>query len=177
MIKSVKQAYQKYHADLEAKKKLKCDIAKRENEIKECTRKRKHENEPSSIQIEISQKKLAIEATEEQIEEANSQLREILQSKALSRIQIQRVNSRLELAIQQKKTLSREILNLQASQASKLAKKNLMDSSMFNWRVLFQLSIETCAYTTAFYLLILFDVWIGLLWDMSGVCFLGFVYS
>ena len=61
---------------------------------------------PSKL-AEIAKKKLAIEVTEEQIEEANSQLQEILKSNTLSRVQIQKVNSWLELAIKQEGSFSR----------------------------------------------------------------------
>lgn len=79
MIKSVKQSYQKYQADLEAKKKLKADIEKRQKGLpertdKELTRKRKLDDESTSIEAAVTQKKLAIEVTEEQVREVNSQL-------------------------------------------------------------------------------------------------------
>jgi hypothetical protein len=109
LIQSVKGAYQKYNAALEEKKKLEEAIAKREKE--ELGMKRKREGE--ALVEEISRKKVAIEVTEEQIQDANTELQEILKCKTLSRSKLLKVNTRLNLAIQQKKTLSKELEDLE----------------------------------------------------------------
>lgn len=110
LIKSTKQSYQKYNAAIEEKRKLKGAIDKKEQEEINLKRKREHED---SLQEEISRKRLAIEVAEEQIQDANTDLQEILKSNTLSRARLQKVKARLSLAIQQKLMITKELHDLE----------------------------------------------------------------
>ena len=109
LLKSVKQSYQKYNAELEEKNRMKAAMAKKEQE--EQSVKRKHENE-ESLEGEIARKRVTIDVTEEQIQDANTELQEILKSKTLSGIKLMKVNAQLSLAIQTLQTIAKDLHDL-----------------------------------------------------------------
>ena len=129
LIMSVKNSYQKYQADLEAKKKLKEEAERRkkaiEDKAEQLKRKSAEYDEVSKIDEKIKSKRAGITVADETISEGSRKLQIALHQKCISRSEIQSAQSQIEMRLQRKKTLEREILELESKQHSVTGKKKM----------------------------------------------------
>ena len=106
LIMSVKNSYQKYQADLEAKRKLKEEAERRkraiEEEAEQLKRKSAEDDEVSKIDEEIKLKGAGITVADETISEGNRKLQIALRQKCISRSEIQNAQSQIEMGLQRK---------------------------------------------------------------------------
>ena len=129
LIMSVKNSYQKYQADLEAKRKLKEEAERRkraiEEEAEQLKKKSAKGDEVSKIDEEIKSKRAGITVANETISEVNKKFQIALRQKCISRSEIQNAQSQIQMGLQRKQTLEREILELEGKQHSITRKKNM----------------------------------------------------
>ena len=129
LLMSVKISYQKYQADVKAKKKLKEEAERRkraiEEEAEQLKRKSAEYDEVSKIDEEIKSKRAGITVADETISEGNRKLQIALHQKCISRSEIQNAQSQIEMRLQRKQTLEREILELESKQHSVTEKKKM----------------------------------------------------
>ena len=120
LIMSVKNFYQKYQADLGAKRKLKEEAERRkratEEEAKQLKTKSTEDDEVSKIDEEIKSKRAGIAVADETIFDGNRKFQIALRQKCISRSEIQNAQSQIEMGLQRKQTLEREILELEGKQ-------------------------------------------------------------
>jgi len=108
LLTSVKTSYQKYQADLEAKRKFEEEAMK-----KQVASKKLEESTKDVIDRKINIKKLGITVAEEAIAAANEKLQQILKEPTISRVQLQKVQSSLEMSIKRKRCLEKEVTQLE----------------------------------------------------------------
>ena len=129
LIMSVKNSYQKYQVDLEAKRKLKEEAERRKRAIEEEAEQLKwksaEDDEVSKIDEEIKSKRAGITVADETIPEGNRKLQIALRQKCISRSEIQNAQSQIEMGLQRKQTFDHEILELEGKQHSITKKKKM----------------------------------------------------
>ena len=129
LIVSVKNSYQKYQADLEVKRKLKEEAERRiraiEEEAEQLKRKSTKDDQVSKIDGDIKSKRAGITVADETISEGNKKRQIAVRQKYISRSEIQNAQSQIEMGLQRKQTLEREILELEGKQNSITEKKKM----------------------------------------------------
>ena len=124
LISSVKMARQKYQKDLEAKRLLKekeSERIKLANELKE--KKKSLDEKLSNVEAEIKIKESGISVAEESIQEGNEKLQNQLKQSKISRTEIQKAQSMIDMGLSRKRSLSSELEELQKEKAKLLKKQ------------------------------------------------------
>jgi len=128
LIVSVRHSYQKYQADLEARKKMREDLEKKKREEESRLKRKKEEVEEqktvADIDRKIKLKRTGIMVAEETISSANAKLQSILLEKNISRVELQKAQSTLQMGLERKSALENEISALEnaSNQAKKMKK-------------------------------------------------------
>ena len=127
LIMSVKNSYQKYQTDLEAKRKLKEEAERRkrviEEEAEQLKRKSAEDDEVSKTDEEIILKRAGITVADKTISEGNKKLQIALCQKCISRSESQNAQSQIEMRLQRKQTLEHEISELEDKRINHKRKK------------------------------------------------------
>ena len=123
LVLSVKTARQKYQ-DLEAKRLLR---EKESERIKLADEMRENnkllEEKLSNAEAEIKIKKVVISVAEESIQEGNKKLQKQLKQSKISRNEIQKAQSMIDMGLSRKRCLSTELEELQKEKAKLLKKQ------------------------------------------------------
>ena len=123
LVLSVKTARQKYQ-DLEAKRLLRekeSERIKLADEMKENNK--LLEEKLSNAEAEIKIKKVVISVAEESIQEGNKKLQKQLKQSKISRNEIQKAQSMIDMGLSRKRCLSTELEELQKEKAKLLKKQ------------------------------------------------------
>ena len=123
LVLSVKTARQKYQ-DLEAKRLLRekeSERIKLADEMKENNK--LLEEKLSNAEAEIEIKKVVISVAEESIQEGNKKLQKQLKQSKISRNEIQKAQSMIDMGLSRKRCLSTELEELQKEKAKLLKKQ------------------------------------------------------
>ena len=123
LVLSVKTARQKYQ-DLEAKRLLRekeSERIKLADEMKENNK--LLEEKLSNAEAEIKIKKVVISVVEESIQEGNKKLQKQLKQSKISRNEIQKAQSMIDMGLSRKRCLSTELEELQKEKAKLLKKQ------------------------------------------------------
>ena len=124
LILSVKRTRQKYQQDLEAKRLLR----EKESERIKLADEMKEKNKPleeklSNVEAEIKIKESGISVAEESIQEGNEKLQNQLKQSKISRNEIQKAKSMIDMGLSHKPCLSTELEELQKEKAKLLKKQ------------------------------------------------------
>ena len=121
---SVKTARQKYQQDLEAKRLLREKESERIKLVDELKEKNKSlEEKLSNAEAEIKIKESGISVAEESIQEGNEKLQNQLKQSKISRNEIQKAQSMIDMGLSRKRCLNTELKELQKEKAKLLKKQ------------------------------------------------------
>ena len=125
LIASVATARQKYHQDLEAKRKLVEKETLRIKNLKEANENKKDlQGKIMEIDAEIKVRESGITVAEESVHEGNQKLQQQLkQANKLSRGELQKAQSMIDMGLDRKRTLDMELADLRSKKAKLLEKK------------------------------------------------------